>query len=105
MWKDALKKRKGMTPEELANAKERMTLGRTKGRIDRNNPSLTALELSRREQGNAKARRRRERYMKLSPEEKAKHDASLKEAQDRARRNIGLIQDADGNWHEKKDKK
>jgi hypothetical protein len=63
MWKDALKKRKAMTPEELANAKEKL----------------------RREEGKAKARRTRERYMKLSPEEKAKHDASLKEAQERAR--------------------
>jgi len=63
MWKDALKKRKGMTREELANAKERL----------------------RREKGSKETRRQIERYMKLSPEEKAKHDAALKEAQERAR--------------------
>tara|TARA_R110002073_G_C9400453_1_gene574558 strand:+ start:900 stop:1079 length:180 start_codon:yes stop_codon:yes gene_type:complete len=52
MWKDALKKRKAMTPEELFRAKERL---------------------------------QRERYMKLSPEEKAKYDASLKEKQEELR--------------------
>lgn len=63
MWKDDLKKRKAMTPEELANAKKRL----------------------RREEGDRQARLGRERYMKLSPEEKAKWDASLKEKQEELR--------------------
>ena len=63
MWKDALKKRKAMTREELADAKERLRIAEAKASI----------------------KRTRERYMKLSPEEKAKHDAALKEAQERAR--------------------
>ena len=63
MWKDALKKRKGMTPEELADAKERLRIAEAK----------------------AKAKQTKERYMKLSPEEKAKYDASLKEKQEELR--------------------
>ena len=74
MWKDTLRKEKkwnthremnpsGMTPEELANAKTRL----------------------RREEEDRQARLRRERYRKLSPEEKAKHDASLKEKQEELR--------------------
>lgn len=66
MWKDALKKREAMTPEELANAKKRL----------------------RREEQDRQARLSRERYRKLSPKEKAKYDAALKEAQDKARASL-----------------